>query len=246
MKEIRRKHFRFPAYDDELGVKLTNDKKRVLFDGQEDLLTEQNQSPFEQMKEFHFTNTNTEKIRRKRRATNGLKSAPRKENLEKHKGKLPDYTGHYQSEITSTGRKKLFGDSSRSVRQSETRTESKHTTRNASVDKKVRERSYFVPKYVPASIIPDPRESKISEDHLIESMKKTDDSYLLFDTEPTPYQEKRNGEPSVRTFNRTKTLEETKQSEEKKSKKSHGILERSLQGLIDDQGNSLGENSYFK
>ncbi|HAQ0410968.1 TPA: hypothetical protein IWO69_001921, partial [Enterococcus faecium] len=64
--------------------------------------------------------------------------------------------------------------------------------------------------------------------------------------EPTPYQEKRNGEPSVRTFNRTKTLEETKQSEEKKSKKSHGILERSLQGLIDDQGNSLGENSYFK
>lgn len=108
MKEIRRKHFRFPAYDDELGVKLTNDKKRVLFDGQEDLLTEQNQSPFEQMKEFHFTNTNTEKIRRKRRATNGLKSAPRKGNLEKHKGKLPDYTGHYQSEITSTGRKNFL------------------------------------------------------------------------------------------------------------------------------------------
>ena len=119
-------------------------------------MTEQNQSPFEQMKEFHFTNTNTEKIRRKRRATNGLKSAPRKENLEKHKGK---FTGLYRpfakSEITSTGRKKLFGDSSRSVRQSETRTESKHTTRNASVDTKVRERSYFVPKYVPASIIPE-------------------------------------------------------------------------------------------
>ncbi len=37
MKEIRRKHFRFPAYDDELGVKLTSEKKRVLFDGQEDL-----------------------------------------------------------------------------------------------------------------------------------------------------------------------------------------------------------------
>ncbi len=50
MKEIRRKHFRFPAYDDELGVKLTSEKKRVLFDGQEDLLTEQNQHPFEQMK----------------------------------------------------------------------------------------------------------------------------------------------------------------------------------------------------
>ena len=75
MKEIRRKHFRFPAYDDELGVKLTSEKKRVLFDGQEDLLTEQNQHPFEQMNEFHFTNTNTEQVRRKRRATNGLKSA---------------------------------------------------------------------------------------------------------------------------------------------------------------------------
>ncbi len=44
--------------------------------------------------------------------------------------------------------------------------------RSSSVDTKVRERSYFVPKYVPASIIPDPRESKISEEHLIESMKK--------------------------------------------------------------------------
>lgn len=219
MKEIRRKHFRFPAYDDELGVKLTSEKKRVLFDGQEDLLTEQNQHPFEQMNEFHFTNTNTEQVRRKRRATNGLKSAPRKENLEKHKEKLPDYTGHHQSELTSTGRKKLFGESSRPVRQSETRTESRNTMRNSSVDTKV-QRSYFVPKYVPASIIPDPRESKISEEHLIESMKKTDDSYLLFDTEPTPYQEKRNDEPSVRTFNRTKTLGETKQSEEKNRKKA--------------------------
>lgn len=243
MKEIRRKHFRFPAYDDELGVKLTNDKKRVLFDGQEDLLTEQNQSPFEQMKEFHFTNTNTEKIRRKRRATNGLKSAPRKENLEKHKENyriIPAITNqksHRQDE-------KLFGDSSRSVRQSETRTESKHTTRNASVDTKVRERSYFVPKYVPASIIPDPRESKISEDHLIESMKKTDDSYLLFDTEPTPYQEK---EMVSRLYEHS--IEQNVRGNKavrRKIEKSHGILERSLQGLIDDQGNSLGENSYFK
>ncbi|MEN2251205.1 hypothetical protein AAH984_13285, partial [Enterococcus faecium] len=86
--ENRRKHIRFPAYDDELGVTLTNDMKRVVFDGHEDLLTAQNVSPFEQMKEFHFTNTNTEKIGRKRRAPNGLKYAPRKVNLENHKGKL--------------------------------------------------------------------------------------------------------------------------------------------------------------
>ena len=242
MKEIRRKHFRFPAYDDELGVKLTNDKKRVLFDGQEDLLTEQNQSPFEQMKEFHFTNTNTEKIRRKRRATNGLKSAPRKENLEKHKGKLPDYTGHYQSEITSTGRK-TFGDSSRSVRQSETRTESKHTTRNASVDTKVRERSYFVPKYVPASIIPDPRESKISEDHLIESMKKRMTLICC------SIQNRRRIKKKMVSRLYEHSIEQNVRGNKavrRKNRKSHGILERSLQGLIDDQGNSLGENSYFK
>ena len=71
--------------------------------------------------------------------------------------------------------------------------------------------------------------------------------YLLFDTEPTPYQEKRNA--SARLYEHSieqKRQRETKQSEEKKSKKSHGILERSLQGLIDDQGNSLGANSYFK
>ena len=32
MKEIRRKHFRFPAYDDVTGVKLPKKEKRVLFD----------------------------------------------------------------------------------------------------------------------------------------------------------------------------------------------------------------------
>ncbi len=87
------------------------------------------------------------------------------------------------------------------------------------MDTKVRERSYFVPKYVPASIIPDPRESKISEDHLIESMKKTDDSYLFFDTEPTPYQEKRNDEPSRTSFNSNKNIRGNKAVRRKKNRK---------------------------
>jgi len=42
MNEIRRKHFRFPAYDDEIGVKLAKNQRRVLFDAQDDLLTENN------------------------------------------------------------------------------------------------------------------------------------------------------------------------------------------------------------
>ena len=55
MTEIKRKHFRFPAYDDHIGVKLKNENRRVLFDGQDDLMTDTSDKPlFEQINEFHF------------------------------------------------------------------------------------------------------------------------------------------------------------------------------------------------
>lgn len=39
MKEVNRKNFRFPAYDDETGVKLNSTQNRVLFEDEADFLT---------------------------------------------------------------------------------------------------------------------------------------------------------------------------------------------------------------
>lgn len=49
--------------------------------------------------------------------------------------------------------------------------------------------SYFVPKYVPASVIPDKKE-KVSERELFRSMHKNQEDYLVFDTKSADFQEK--------------------------------------------------------
>ncbi len=56
--------------------------------------------------------------------------------------------------------------------------------------------------------------------------------------------QKKAGSPSVQPFN--KAEKEPLSATSKRKDKNHGVLERSLKGLIEEQGNSLGENSYFK
>ncbi|MDT2650444.1 hypothetical protein P7D44_08845 [Enterococcus hirae] len=244
MNEIRRKHFRFPAYDDEIGVKLAKNQRRVLFDGQDDLLTENNNQPmFEQMQEFHFAQGDAREQRKRRNLSNSKKSTIPKENLVRHKEQLPDYHTHQASNRPLTNqRTRKAADSMNSQKSQEQHTSTKAYTSNQ--QKNGRGRSYFVPKYVPASIIPDPKVSSISDAELVDSMKKMKDSYLLFDNEPVPYQTKKAGSPSVQPFN--KAEKEPLSATSKRKDKNHGILERSLKGLIEEQGNSLGENSYFK
>lgn len=236
MKEIRRKHFRFPAYDDVTGVKLPKKERRVLFDGHDMLLTEITKEPmFEQIQEFQFADAREKEQRKRRKVGYSKKKMVVKEDLKKYKEHLPDYTGH--KEVGKTLPKPQTPSISPTRRSSEgdtQRTTEKHRTR--------RECSYFVPKYVPASIISEPKEPTIPDRELIQSMEKTEDSYLLFDNEPVPYQEKKVDESFVKPVHRA----EKSASEQSKKERSYGILERSLQGLIEDQGNSLDENSYFK
>ena len=93
MNEIRRKHFRFPAYDDEIGVKLAKNQRRVLFDGQDDLLTENNNQPmFEQMQEFHFAQGDAREQRKRRNLSNSKKSTIPKENLVPTFALFPGFT----------------------------------------------------------------------------------------------------------------------------------------------------------
>ncbi|WP_430596756.1 hypothetical protein [Enterococcus sp. DIV0175] len=257
MKEIKRKHFRFPAYDDETGVKLSTESNRVLFDGVDDLMSKTDQHPqqrYGRTKEFHFDESEREQThqRKQRRTMSGTtKGTPRQEKLEHYKENLPEYGKHYQPKTTSTGRKQLFGEKNH-VQTNQQVTSPTRNTKSSTTNNITHERSYFVPKFIPASIIPDPRETQVTENELIQSMKKEEDAYLLFDTEPTPYQEKK-GDKTVKSFHKgeeeTKmkaTNKKTTNKKTTKTKKAHGVLERSLHGLIEDQGNSLTENSYFK
>ncbi|MBO1301088.1 MULTISPECIES: hypothetical protein [unclassified Enterococcus] len=229
MTEIKRKHFRFPAYDDHIGVKLKNENRRVLFDGQDDLMTDTSDKPlFEQINEFHFEDY-SKKEKNSHATVNVRHASTQKENLAKHKQNLPDYR---QSNTTKTKRNSQtsFGYARRNSTSEQRPPQEKKSSSRSVFNSSVRERSYFVPKYVPASIIPDQKKNKISEEELIASIKKEKNAYLLFEAENTPY----DGKQSV-------TMDEKKHP----SKKNHGVLDRSLEGLINEQGDSLNGNGYF-
>ena len=50
--------------------------------------------------------------------------------------------------------------------------------------------SYFVPKYIPASVIPEEQEPSFTEEELLKAMKKDRRSYVILDDEPTAFQVK--------------------------------------------------------
>lgn len=238
--EIKRKHFRFPAYSDDTGVKIIREKERTPFSSQESwILTEEAETPFytkrEQLKD-------TKELRRSPRKSQSKagQSIQQKEELKRHRTNLPDYTKRVTMEVTKTGKKQLFGET---VSQASYLVKEKKAESIPSVQREYSGRSYFVPKYIPASIISDEEQSLVSEAELIESMAKPKESYLLFDNELTPYQERKDHEPSVKKFPSTEGLiiEENPKKEKKRMS-----LNRSLDGLIAKEINDVTENNYFK
>ncbi|MGM9903168.1 hypothetical protein A5844_000319 [Enterococcus sp. 10A9_DIV0425] len=231
MTEITRKHFRFPAYDDHLGVKLKNENKRVLFDGQDDLLNDtKEQALFEEIQGFHFDDY-SKNMDQSNATINARHSSAQQENLAKHKEKLPDYRSGKSQQPKRSGQSSLFGNGQRVNPANKRETKSSQGLLNTNG----RERSYFVPKYVPASIIPDTKKKKISEEELLTALKKEKNAYLLFDTGDTPYQ----GKQEEANQEKSRTNKEV-------NHKNRGVLDRSLKGLIEDQGNTLNENGYFR
>ncbi|MHC5267998.1 hypothetical protein ACYSNO_02245 [Enterococcus sp. LJL98] len=238
--EIKRKHFRFPAYSDETGVKIQREQKKPLFSAHEPwILTEETGTPFYTKKE---TIQDTKELRRSTRTGQNKAghSIQQREELKRHRTNLPDYTKRSKVEVTKTGKKQLFGET---VSQASYLVKEKKSEVVPSVKRAYSGRSYFVPKYIPASIIPDETQSTISEAELLDSMRKPQDSYLLFDSERTPYQERKDDEPSVKKFPATTEL--LKESEPKKSKKRMS-LNRSLDGMIAKETNDVTEKNYFR
>ncbi|KAF1297717.1 hypothetical protein BAU15_13205 [Enterococcus sp. JM4C] len=243
---IKRKHFRFPAYDDESGVKLESENRRVLFGNEEDFITAAKSGEADERG-----------VRRSHKMTNEKQghSIQQKEELAKHKANLPDYNKPRKTEITPTGKQKLFGEQHKHAANLTKNRTSEHRSEPMRASKKnYSGRSYFVPKYIPASIIPDEPTGTVQEDELLRSMKKSEQSFLMFDTEPAAFQERSDEDPSVKKFNKSGSPEvkinrkEYKKMDKPKggAKKGHSILDRSLTGLIEEESTDLGKNSYFK
>ncbi|OJG89690.1 hypothetical protein RV16_GL002232 [Enterococcus saccharolyticus] len=211
-EEIKRKHARFPAYADDAGVKLQPKNNRPTFKSDDNwIITEAAKHP------QPVESTAERALRRSPRVSQGKagQSIRQKEELSKHRKNLPDYNKRYQPEVTPTGKKRLFGDTvAHSTYQV---TEKRTETTRPTITKEPVEKSPFVPKYIPASIIPDEHTSAVSEEELMESMEK--EEYMLFDTEPAAYQARKDSDPAVRKFNSNPSVKMTRSQYRANSKK---------------------------
>ena len=158
MQTYSRKMSRFPAFDDEAGVKLVQTNQRVLFDGQDDLITSYR---LEAKDIFERPMPKTKRTRRV-----NLDEEPRRE-LDHHKANLP----MYQGERKESKKVKLFEEHKP---KESAKPKSTFNTRNG------RSATPFSPKFVPSSLIPDEPADAISPRELMQRMEKSRQSYILF------------------------------------------------------------------
>lgn len=178
--QIKRKHARFPVFSDETGVKTHSEKKHPPFSNDENwILTEERDVPL--TKPVLQENKKKRGFRRSKKASQEKSSLTTQEQneLEKHRKNLSDYSPGKTKEkngLFNRNRKRTAAGPQRPA--SSIKTESNRG-------------SYFTPKYIPASMIPDKKEDKYSEKELLNSMKKSQDDYLLFDTTTTAFNDKK-------------------------------------------------------
>lgn len=240
--EVKRKHYRFPAFSDEEGVKMPQ-KQRSLFSKEPDNFSKDTvidyQNLFAKTSDLPEMSTeNSRTLRRSRKETlekQGL-TINQQEELNKHRQHLPDYSKKIPVETDSIGRTSLFG---KEPRTSSLKTGLPKNDSGDSIKKQYSGRSYFVPKYIPASVIPDKKAGEISQEELMASMTKPQDSFLLFDTETTAYDEKKDHQVVDKDSG-------SFVNEKGEGTKHKSILERGLSGLIADEAEVAKKNSYFQ
>ncbi|MEI5992839.1 hypothetical protein A5880_000378 [Enterococcus sp. 4G2_DIV0659] len=201
--QVKRKHFRFPAYDDELGVKLTSENKRTLFQDEPVLTkatTQTSQSApvidpitVQPVLPKQPTQTNNHHL---------THSQEQMEELARHKSNLPNYMMTHNKPSSPKQKTNLFGNLPKRNSYGFGSQQSPNKNKAAfSKDFTYETRSYFVPKYIPASVIPEEQAPTLTEQELAQSMKKDQSSYLLFDDEPAAFQVKGDEDPTVQKFN---------------------------------------------
>ncbi len=235
-QNIKRKHARFPAFSDDQGVKITSSKKRKPFSDDEDwIITNLSETP------YYSKKTATEQKKELRRsprvaAAKTGQSIEQKEELKRHRLNLPDYSKRGTFELTDTGKRQLFGET---TRQASYQVKEKKAETIAPPRKDFSGRARFTPKYVPASIIPEEEKTTISENELMASMEKSKESYMLFDHGMAAYQEKKEQDPSVRKFYGNEVSSAP-------TEKKRTVLDHSLENLIETEQSATAEKSYFK
>lgn len=173
MQTYTRKKCRFPAFDDDAGVKIVQTNQRVLFDGQDDLITSY------RLEAKDIFERQLPKAKRNRRVS--LDDEPRRE-LDHHKANLPKYHDHKESKKVN-----LFEE-----RKPKETAKTNFNTRRA---RNGRSATPFAPKYVPSSLIPDTPADAVSPRELMSRMEKTPQSYILFaseNEEKQPVMERKN------------------------------------------------------
>ncbi|MGF2942872.1 hypothetical protein [Enterococcus xiangfangensis] len=161
MQTYSRKKSRFPAFDDEFGVKLVQNNQRVLFNGEDDLITNYH------LEAKDIFERSLPKTKRTRHVD--LDEKPRRE-LAQHRANLP----MYDSDRKESKNVKLF---------EEHKPKEATTPKNIFHSRSIRSATPFAPKYVPSSLIPDAPADAISPRELMQRMEKPRDSYVLFASE---------------------------------------------------------------
>lgn len=255
--DINRKHYRFPAYDDNENVKIQKEKRNLFAKDRSWLLTDEPEDKgtafYTPPKKSVLKNTQMQEeraLRRSRKATAAKQghTLAQQEELKKHRENLPDYSKKIKPETDLAGRTSLFGkDYKRSTYK--VKNKPQITPEESTMKRYSSGRSYFVPKYIPASLIPDEKKAAVEETELIDSLHKNKEQYLLFDHEPAAFQEKKGDDPTVEKFHHEKNSEKedtTAKAAVNKEKKGK-VLERDLKGLIEDgQSESRRSPSYFE
>ncbi|MBO0426793.1 hypothetical protein ABQE21_10305 [Enterococcus casseliflavus] len=243
--DVKRKHFRFPAYDDTDGVKLQSEHRPAFSKADDWILTEIKDTVSHSHKEENQSLQRKVQSSQRDRGHN----VRQKEELANHRANLPQYGKRPVKEQMPTGKTNFFGkDAKHSSYQVTSKQERAEVA--SSPKKEYSGRSYFVPKYIPASIIPDEQKPEITSDDLMDAMAKKQESYLLFDNEPAAYQVKEENDPTVKKFNRPQsvgmTRSEFRANNKKNSDKKRSVLDRSLQGMIEDDQREDSANGYFR
>lgn len=243
--DVKRKHFRFPAYDDTDGVKLQSEHRPAFSKADDWILTEIKDPVSHSHKEENQSLQRKVQSSQRDRGHN----VRQKEELANHRANLPQYGKRPVKEQMPTGKTNFFG---KEANHSSYQVTSKKEKAEVPVSskKEYSGRSYFVPKYIPASIIPDEQKPEITPNDLMDAMAKKQESYLLFDTEPAAYQVKEENDPTVKKFNRHPsvgmTRSEFRANNKKNGEKKRSVLDRSLKGMIEDDQQEESSNGYFR
>lgn len=243
------RNFRFPAFSDESGVKLPSSREQENFLAQDlpaitkkeilntttheektldeppitqatDVVWDQERKSQPTQSRTHFPSTAQSKpvFSGEKVSKNAATSLPHKRQfpLVKNEGGLGGKEENFSSQANEKSAKVLF-------------------------TKEVRKRSYFVPKYIPASLIEEEKTPVVSQEELLKSLEKKNESYLLFSKNNLLAEENADG---IIPETLKKAAEEAPKDLAEEGKK-RGVLEKSLKGIFEEEQTPF-YNRYFE